>query len=97
MQRIATFPRLGLALEAKGGDAFTDEDTWKGIEAMRIAAGLPKERFMVMTLKKISGAHERLAAAHAAGHDTVLMPERAPVPREWEPVITWIRGRWKRA
>jgi hypothetical protein len=97
MHRVAAFPRLGLALEAKGGKAFTDTDTWKGIEAMRLGAGLPKERFMVMTLKKIGGAQARLAAAHEAGHDTVLMPERAPVPREWEPVITWIRGRWVRA
>ena len=97
MQQIVTFPRLGLALEAKGGDAFADADTWKGIEAMRLAAGLPKERFMVMTLKKIDGAHDRLSAAHDAGHDTVLMPERRPVPRDWEPAITWIRGKWVRA
>lgn len=97
MQRIADLPRLGLALEAKGGEAFTQSDTWKGVEAMRLGAGLPKERFMVMTLKKIPGAHERLTAAHEAGHDTVLMPGRSTVPRTWEPVITWVRGRWVRA
>jgi hypothetical protein len=97
MQQIAQFPKLGLALEAKGGEAFTRTDTWTGIEATRLGAGLPKERFMVMTLKKIGGAHARLTAAHEAGHDTVLMPERSSVPRDWEPVITWVRGRWVRA
>jgi hypothetical protein len=97
MQRIAAHPRLGLALEAKGGTALTLTDTWKDIEATRDDAGLPKERFMVMTLMQIGGAHARLAAAHEAGHDTVLMPRGRPVPREWEPDITWIRGKWVRA
>lgn len=96
MQRISAFPRLGLALEAKGGEAFNRTETWEGIEAMRRAAGLPQERFMVMTLKQIGGARARLAAAHEAGHATVLMPRGAPVPTDWEPAITWIRGKWVR-
>lgn len=99
LELVADTKRLGIALEVKGSHAFRERSTFDAINIARINAGLPRARFMVMTLSSLPGALARLRAAHHAGFATVVLP-RGPKPanyaRTWAPYVMWRRGRWTR-
>lgn len=82
--------RLGLAAELK---VAINADR---LDAARRRAGLPKSRLIVMTLSD----HSRrpwlwLRPFKHLGYVTVILA-RGPIPRSWEPYITYVRGRWVR-
>lgn len=88
--------RIGLevALEVKGDSRFEDQALMRDLHKTATEEGCVVR---VMTLSNI-GTHPnlRLKAAREAGFETVLLA-RGPVPTGWEPAISFVRGKWKRA
>jgi len=50
----------------------------------------------IMTLSNLGDAKGRLKAFHLAGFETIVLA-RGPIPRSWEPWISYVRGSWTRA
>lgn len=94
---FALAAKLGVRIEfeAKNSKAFENVKTWQQVRKLAEENGLMARGLIQMkTLSTIPGAPARLAAAHAAGFTTILLPRgsRELPGKDYWPVTDYVRG-----